>query len=110
MRTKRHWEECKALLSYHVAQRVALQLKELARDKGYDPRGIKVLSKEQSHNNGRISDSEVMWDEGPRNWPEEFELVEYPGVWFESHDSSSISFYDILHTGFKGFRHENNQY
>lgn len=103
MRTQRHWEECKTLPSYHAAQRVALQLKELARDKGYDPRGIKVLSKQQSHNRGRVSDSEVLWDEGPVNWTTQFDLVEYPGVWIESHNANSLSFYDILQSDLKGF-------
>lgn len=102
MRTKRHWEECKTLPSYHAAQRVALQLKELAKSQGYDPKGIKVLSKEQSHNCGRVSDSEVLWNEGPLDWPAQFDLVEYPGVWIETHGNNSISFYDIL-GDLKGF-------
>ena len=110
MRTKRHWEECKALPSYYAAQRLALQRKELAKSKGYDPKGIKVLSKEQSHNSGRISDSEVLWNEGPVGWPRSFEILEYPGVWLESHDTNSISFYDIGQQGLKGIEHESNQY
>lgn len=110
MRTKRHWEECKLLPSYIAAQRVALQLKEVAKSIGYDPKGIKVLSKQQSHNNGRVADSEVQWKEGPDNWPAFFELIEFPGVWYESHDMNSISFYDIIQHGLKGLEHENNKY
>jgi hypothetical protein len=110
MRTKRHWEECKTLPSYFAAQRLALHLKEVARDKGYDPRGIKVLSKEQSHGKGRVSDSEVQWTEGPDNWPAYCELIEYPGVWIESHNVKSISFYDIIQHGMKGCKYENNQH
>jgi len=108
MRTKRHWEECKLLPSYYAAQRVALHLKELAKGKGYDPKGIKVLTKEDAHKRGRISDSEVLWDEGPVGWPRELDFVEYPGVWLESHATNSVSFYDIAQQGLKGIEHESN--
>lgn len=110
MRTQRHWEECKVLPSYLAAQRLALHLKEVARHKGYDPKGIKVLSKEQSHCNGRISDSEVQWTEGPDNWPQHCELIEYPGVWIESHCIKSISFYDIIQAQPARMQHENNKH
>jgi hypothetical protein len=102
MRTKRHWEECKSLPSYFAAQQVALQLKELARDKGYNPKGIKVLSKEQSYTKGRISDSEVQWTEGPDNWANYCRVIEFPGVWVEAHSDNSISFYDIIEIKSKG--------
>jgi len=102
MRTKRHWEECKSLPSYFAAQQVALQLKELARDKGYNPKGIKVLSKEQSYTKGRISDSEVQWTEGPDNWANYCQVIEFPGVCVEAHSDNSISFYDIIEIKSKG--------
>lgn len=95
MRTKRHWEECNRLTSYHVAQTIAQQLKEIAKENGFCPHGVRALTKEQTRNLGFHADSMVRWDEGPENWPEIFQIREFPGVCYESFDEYSISIYDI---------------
>lgn len=95
MKTKKHWDECKQLPSYDAALRFALQLKEAAKAQGFDPHGIKVFSKEEVYQHGRIADSEVRWCNGPLNWPKKIGFTEVPGICIESHDCFSVSFYDI---------------
>jgi hypothetical protein len=94
MRTKQHWEACKNLPSYHSAQSVAQQLKEIARGNGFDPNGVKVYTKEQADTQGSIADAQVRWAEGPE-WTQDFQLVSIPGVHAEVENEHTISFYDI---------------
>lgn len=95
MRTKAHWEQCKNLQSYHTAQSVALQLKEMAKDMGFSPHGVKVQSKQQAHQSGSVADARVIWPEGPEGWAKALSLKVFPGVSVEAHDGYSLSFYDI---------------
>lgn len=92
MRTREHWEECKALASYHAANNVALQLKELAKKEGYDPRGVKVLDKEHA---GPFADSMVTWEEGPIGWALFMEMYHPPGVCVDRVNDHILTFYDI---------------
>lgn len=94
MRTKAHWELCKNLTSYHAAQHIGLQLKELARQQGLHPNGVKILSKQETHANGKIADAQVTWSEGPINWTHELALS-VPGVWTEAEDPFTLSFYEM---------------
>ena len=96
MRTKRHWEECKNLASYHAAQSFKWQLSEVAKTMGFDPHGIKVLPKKDVDELGSIADSQVMWEEGPMDWTTRLEHINTPpGVCIEIEDGCTISFYDI---------------
>jgi hypothetical protein len=86
MRTNEHWDECNHVTSYLRAQNVALELKDIAKNSGYDPRGIKVLGKKEAirRNIGRVG-AIITWDEGPEEWPETCELssdicVPYKGI------------------------------
>lgn len=93
MKSKKHFDQCKNLASYCAAQRLGCHLKEVARENGYDPKGIKILDK--SKTNG-LGDSSVTWNEGPNNWPTRLDLFVVPGVCHETHTPDSISFYDIV--------------
>lgn len=96
MKTESHWEECKQLGSYHAAQNLCLQLQELAKDKGYNPRGIKVRSKRDVYSAGEHADSQVIWKEGPAGWPSQIQINEIPGICLETNKPFTVSFYDIL--------------
>lgn len=95
MRTEKHWEQCNNLASYHAAQNLALQLKEVAKTKGFDPRGIKVLSKKDTRNTKMPADSLVRWNEGPLCWAYATELRKIPNVCVDIVDDHTIAFYDI---------------
>jgi hypothetical protein len=58
-----------------MAQNVILELKDIARNSGYDPRGVKLHGKEEAlrRNIGRVG-ALITWDEGPEEWPEFCEL------------------------------------
>lgn len=93
MRTEAHWEESKESESFREANQIALTLKELARNNGYDPKGIKILTK------GRIIDSHygranslVIWTEGPENWAYDF-IVE--SISCVPYNETTLVFYDI---------------
>ena len=96
MQTTSHWNECKQLVSYHAAQQLCLHLQEVAKLKGYDPRGIRVLTKREVHRLGQCADSQVVWKNGPLGWPSLIDPTEIHGVCMETNRPYSISFYDIL--------------
>lgn len=95
MRTKQHWEECNFSPSSHAAQSLALQLKETAKHSGYDPRGIKVLNKQQVAERGLSAGSCVTWAEGPIGWAYFTDIISKIGVCYEAGNDYTILFYDI---------------
>lgn len=95
MRTEAHWLEGEHVLSHREANRVALQLKELAKATGYDPRGVKVLSKRQIIDRGYgRAGSGITWLEGPLNWANDIEPFVIEDVCVTAH-GNIIIFYDI---------------
>lgn len=95
MRTEKHWEETKSSLSYEVARYAAFQLQEHVKTLGYDPKGIKVLSKKQARNSFNTkADAILTWDEGPDNWATNVDLTERSGVCFTI-KGNRIEYYDI---------------
>lgn len=69
---------------------------EVARQQGYNPRGVKILDKEQAYAKGLYSDSAVVWTEGPKNWARLIDIKDVPGVCFEASGTATITFYDIV--------------
>lgn len=82
------------LAALDMAQQVAWQLRELAKTRGYDPRGIKVLTKGKSCHKVR-ADAQVSWKEGPENWAREIEIYESDLVFVEPTSEDTLSFYNI---------------
>ena len=97
MKTKLHWEQGKNLSSYHAAQNLAFQLREVAREKGFDPQRVKVLTKENADKYGSIADSMVIWDEGPVGWAYQTEFIIPPGVHVEPNNAQTVTFYDTFY-------------
>jgi len=75
MRTEKHWDECMANDSYLFANNVKMQLMEIAKSSGYDPRGVRLHSKKDAIklNIGRVN-AYITWDDGPCDWLEMCEL------------------------------------
>jgi len=94
MRTKAHWNECNNMASYHAAQNLALQLREKAKASGYDPRGIKVITREFTNKSGYHADSIVAWKDGPMNWANQTDFITIPGVHIEPR-CDVVTFYDV---------------
>ena len=94
MRTKAHWNECNEMASYHAAQNLAFQLRDRAREKGFDPHGIKVITRQFTNKSGYHADSIVAWKEGPLGWANLMEFITIPGVHIEPR-CDVVTFYDI---------------
>ena len=95
MRTEKHWEETKSSLSYEIARHAAFQLQEHVKALGYDPKGIKVLSKKQSRTSFETkADAILMWNEGPENWTSNVDLIARAGVCCAV-KGNLIEYYDI---------------
>lgn len=75
MRTEEHWNECLMEDPYLNAQQVHLQLRDIAKNSGYDPRGVVLHTKKEAIklNIGRIG-AYITWDEGPADWLDRCEL------------------------------------
>lgn len=91
MRTEKHWEECLHEESYLFAQQVQMQLREIAKASGYDPRGVILHSKKEAIklNIGRIN-AYITWDEGPEDW---LEMCELPTSMCSQYRGSMLLFY-----------------
>lgn len=96
MRTKTHWKECENLMSYFTATHIALQIMENAKQRGYNPRGVKVLNKQQTMGTtGTHADSSIVWEEGPIGWALTLEILPVWGVCIEPRNDHILTFYDI---------------
>jgi hypothetical protein len=96
MRTKAHWEACKEQASYHAAQNLAFQLREIAKKEGYDPNGIRVLDKRAVLTQGQYyADAQVSWQEGPPGWTDAVELTRLSSVCATVENDFTISYYDV---------------
>lgn len=75
MRTEEHWKQCLNHKSYAMAQNAILELKDIAINSGYDPRGIKLHGKKEAmrRNIGRVG-ALITWEEGPEDWTEMCDL------------------------------------
>jgi hypothetical protein len=82
------------LAALDMAQKVAWQLRELAKTRGYDPKGIKVFTKGHSCDKVR-ADAQISWKEGPAGWTSNIVLCESDEVWVEPTASDILSFYNI---------------
>lgn len=80
--------------AHAMAQRVALQLREMAKDRGYDPRGIKVVTKGKACLKARAA-AQVAWPEGPVNWARVIQVTPTYDVCVEPTASDTLSFYKI---------------
>lgn len=92
MRTEAHWDECDGHNAYINAQVVCLELKDIAKNSGFDPRGVKIHSKKKAMalNIGRIG-AMITWDEGPEGW---LDMCELPIEICTSYKDSMLIFYD----------------
>ncbi|BDR25786.1 hypothetical protein RVBP17_1710 [Pseudomonas phage sp. 30-3] len=93
MRTKKHWDECLFSLSYETAQHMAFELKEFAKQAGFNPNGIKVLSKKQIHKYVK-ADAAIMWGEGPECWANSLLFKDLLGVYVSTYKGNTILFHD----------------
>lgn len=82
-------------LSYHVAQRVIWQLKEAAKQEGFNEKGIKIsLTSQRDHK--RIGAMiRIIWTNGPEGWAHHVSIFKINGVYVEAHEAQILSFYDI---------------
>jgi len=92
MRTREHWKECLSDEPYIMAQTVVLELKDIAKNSGYDPRGVKVHSKEEAmrRNIGRVG-AFITWNEGPIGWTD---FCDLPFEFCDVYEGSMLIFYD----------------
>lgn len=96
MRTEHHWNECKNLLAYIAAEKLAFSLRQEAIKRNLDPKGIKVLSKQLVFETTFITaDSQVTWHDGPTDWATQIVITNMDGVSTEAHCGHVISFYEI---------------
>jgi len=95
MQTKRHWEECNFKPSYIAANNIALQLKEFAKDLGYDPRDVNVYNKEQARRHGKRADAIVLWKAGPVDWVNEIQLTKYTDIFIEKDINGELHIFDL---------------
>lgn len=95
MKTKEHWEETKSLLSYHTANKIALNLQEYAKSKKIPHKGIRSLDKEAAYRFGFYSDSAVIWPDGPEGWARRLELSEVLGISYDVRETA-ILIYDVI--------------
>lgn len=95
MRTEAHWHETYTAIAHSEAVRIAFQLREVARQLGYDPRSVKVLSKKQiiDQGYGRAT-SLISWQEGPDTWADDIRPFLACGVCTSAEDRKLV-FYDI---------------
>lgn len=85
--------------AYEFAVNVGLQLKELAKNRGLDPRGIKIHNKKFLSSFGKNTiDAQVSWHEGPIDWAYDIDLKPSFTVCTDIKDGYTISFYNILNT------------
>lgn len=98
MQTKKHWQDCNTLPSYITANSIALQLKEFAKGIGYDHRDISVYSKEQARKSGIRADAVVVWKNGPIDWIDELEIIEYPHIFIEKDNNGALHLFDLTST------------
>jgi len=77
MRRKSHFKNCKEFPSYHYAVKLGLQLKELAKQQGFNPKCIKILSKEEvlEHGTGP-ADAQLIFVDMPDDWLTEVHLLQ----------------------------------
>lgn len=93
----RHLRTCELLESYKFAQNLSLHLREVAITHGYNPKGIRVLSKRQVHHfKTGVCDAQIIWEDGPPNWTDSIGLINPPpGVCFCIDNDNTISFFDV---------------
>lgn len=97
MRTSQHWDECKNLLAFIAAEKLAFSLRQEAIKRKLDPKGIRVLSKQSVFNQtvNVYADAQVVWLEGPIDWAYTIVLTNFVGVCSEAHCGQVISFYEV---------------
>lgn len=95
MKTKAHWDQTKNSQSFHTATKLALHLREYAKEQGISSKSIRVLSKEDSFHAGLFSDAAVVWPDGPHDWANKIELTPVPGVSFDTR-ATAVLVYDIF--------------
>lgn len=97
MQTKQHWQECNYLQSYIAANNIALQLKEFAKEIGYDHRDINVYNKEQSRKHRIRADAVVVWKNGPIDWIDNINLKNHHNVCIEKDNNGFIYLFDLIY-------------
>jgi len=95
MKTKEHWQEAKSLLSYHTANKIALNLREFAKSNKLCSKGIKSLDKESAYRYGFFSDAAVLWTDGPDGWAKRLDLKEILGISYDIRENSLL-IYDVV--------------
>ena len=91
MRTARHWKESTENQTHQLAMQTSFQIKEMAKKHNYDPRGVKLLSKNKiiDAGYGRVT-AAIVWHEGPDNWA--FDIDTPTDICF-AHDGKTLLFY-----------------
>lgn len=73
MRTKEHWQEIYDSLTYHEANRILLQIKDIAKLQGFNSKGIKLFSKKAINDYGYgHAKCLIDWVDGPEGWADDF--------------------------------------
>jgi hypothetical protein len=96
MRTNAHWKECESLNSYYHAQKLYFQLKEYAKEEGYDTKNLKVYAKKEVYERGfGKANSILIWKDGPAGWIENTYFFLPDNVCYSIYDDSTLLFYDL---------------
>lgn len=82
-------------LSYHVAQHVIGQLKEVAKREGFNEKDIKISLTAQRDHKRMGAMIRVIWANGPEDWAHRVSIFKMHGVYVEAHEAQILSFYDI---------------
>lgn len=82
-------------VSIHHAHSFALQLREIAMQRGYDPFDIKVLDLRASRARGFRADASVVWETGPDNWTSKMIIPPSDLIWTEPRGGYIMTFFDL---------------
>lgn len=95
MCSKEAWTKANKSPAYYAAKRLEIELKEVAKEKGYqNTKSIRVKNKEQIIKGGLgKADAILTWEEGPENWTDAL-LLDTAQVYYQT-DAQSVSFYNI---------------
>lgn len=80
----------------YAAEKLAHELREVAKASGFDHRGIKVISKKKLIKNEHTkADARVVWKNGPPGWQYQITSHMMGDAYLEPESHGAISFYGI---------------
>jgi hypothetical protein len=95
MNTDTYHQQQICSLSYHAAQRVVWQLREVAKQEGFNERDIKMRFTPQRDHKKTGAMIRVIWANGPDDWAHHVSVYQTRGVHVEAHEAQILSFYDV---------------